>query len=291
MIFRILRVAAASTALFTPFLSAAQPWDSPFAADTHSILEAAGRILPAEHPEVSILLEDHRYSIHSDGRMTATIRKLYRVEQQDAVEDWSSVEQAYQPWYQQTPSLRARVIGKDGTTRWLDPKTIADAPARQFDSTIFSDERVIRAPLPGVEAGAVVEFEVVLTDKIPLLDAGAAYRVAVQEEMPIERFHVLIGAEPGVNLQIASKLIADSAIRRNISSTGSVIECELGPIPVRKHFEWNLPFDVTKSPYLAFSTGASWQSIAARYESIVEQKVQNADLQKFLDGVDFRFVQ
>jgi hypothetical protein len=69
MIFRILRVGAVSAALFAPFLHAAQPWDSPFAADTHSILEAAARILPSEHPEVIVLLEDHRYSIHSDGRM------------------------------------------------------------------------------------------------------------------------------------------------------------------------------------------------------------------------------
>jgi len=111
----------------------AAPWDAPFSAEIKQILEASSHIAPADKAEVVIFVEDHRYSVKADGRIATTIRKVYRVEEQDAVDEWSTVERDYRPWYQQVPVVRARVIGKDGSERWLDPKTIADAPAREID--------------------------------------------------------------------------------------------------------------------------------------------------------------
>jgi hypothetical protein len=282
------RLIVAALCLFAAMLRASQPWDVAFHANTGLILDAASHMPPSDEQDIFVLLEDHRYTIHADGRMDATIRKVYRIEQQDAVEEWSSIEQPYQPWYQQPPDLKARVIGKDGTVRWLDLKTIVDAPSRQFDASIFSDQRVIRAPLPGVAAGSIVEFEIAIHDKLPLLDAGVVHRVTVPPGIPFERFHILIDAEPGVNLSTASQLIPGGAQRRSTIGKATRIECELGPLKKATHFEWNLPSDTANSPYLAFSTGASWQAIAARYESIVNERIQNADLKSMLDGIDIK---
>ena len=272
--------------IFISTLAAQQPWDTAFQPDAKRIIEAASGITAAEHPEAVVLLEEHRYTIHADGRVDSIARKVYRVEQQDAVEDWSSIEETYQPWYQQIPELKARVIAKDGTVRWLDSKTIADAPARQFDANIFSDERVLRAPLPGVEPGSIVELEVIIKDKSPLLDAGIARRVPVPNTVPTERFHILIDAEPGASVQISSKNIPESALRRTANGRQTRVECELKSLVPEKHFEWNLPPDISNFGYLGFSTGNSWQAIATRYAAIVEQRIQNADLKKILDGVD-----
>jgi len=90
-----------------PGLYAAAPWDAAFAKDTRAALEAAQRVSSAEDTSVVVLLEEHRYVIDREGRTASTLRKVYRILKEDAVEDWASVEQDYQPWYEQIPQIRA----------------------------------------------------------------------------------------------------------------------------------------------------------------------------------------
>src|SRR5206468_3166291 len=82
--------------------------------------------------------------------------------------------------------------------------------------------------------------------------------------------------------------IPEAAIRRKATSTGTQIECELGPLDVRKDFEFGLPADTPGYPYISFSTGKSWQVIAARYENIVDQQIKASDLKAILEGIDLK---
>ncbi len=251
-------------------------------------MDAARQILSPNNPGVVVLLDDYRFLVHADGRMETTHRKVYRVAQQTAVEESSNVEHGYQPWYQNKPEIRARLIGPDNVVHLLDAKTIADSPASDSDSTIYTDARLLRAPLPSVTAGSVVEYEVIVRDTSPLLDAGVAQRVAVDQFVPLERFHVSLEAEQGVTLRFAAKLIPENAIHRTDTTKGIRVDCDFGPFEPSKHFEGNLPPDVPNTPYLSFSTGRSWQSVAARYSAIVDQKLQASDWKSFLDGVDLK---
>jgi hypothetical protein len=96
--------------VLTATVHAAQPWDQPFATDTRAILDQAKTVRRGENPAAMVLLDEHRHMVRADGRTESTIRKVYRIILQDAVEDWASIEQGYQPWYQQEPEIRARVI-------------------------------------------------------------------------------------------------------------------------------------------------------------------------------------
>ena len=263
-----------------------KPWDDPFSGDTKAILEEVGRISATGDWGPIVLLEDHRYVIDKSGRMTSTVRKVYRVPKPDEDEEWSSVEQEYAPWHQSRPELRARVIRPDGTVHWLDPKTIADSPAQEFDTSIYSDRRVVRAPLPAISAGVVVEYEIVIRETAPVFDAGVATRVVVNDYVQTERFHLSVEAAQGVTLRIASQNIPESAIRRRVEGKTTRVECEVGPIAPRKSFEINIPSDESLQPYFSFSTGSSWQAIAARYEEIVNAQIQGADLKPILAGMD-----
>src|SRR5258708_7198178 len=122
-----------------PSASAAQPWDTPFASDTAALLKSATQVSTPDDQELDVLLEEHRIFVEANGRVRGTFRKVYRILKDDAVEDWSSIEETYQPWCEQKPAIRARVITKAGTVHTLDPKTIVDAPAAEFDASIFSD--------------------------------------------------------------------------------------------------------------------------------------------------------
>lgn len=266
----------------------AQPWDAPFAKDTAAILDAARKVVRKENPHIVVLLEDHRIRIAASGTAEHITRRVYRIDHPEAVESWSSMEQEYRPWYQTRPTLRARVIQKNGSAHWLDEKTIADAPARELDSSVYSDSRTVRAPLPAVAAGSVVEVEITVRDKTPFLDAGVAWRVSIPDSLAVERFHVLIEADAKVPLRTLAKLVPATALREEKAAGLTRWECDWGPWEPRKSedFEWNLPFDESPSPYLSFSTGASWQAIAARYETIVNQRIAQPDLKALLAGED-----
>src|SRR5262249_50132069 len=120
--------------------STTRPWDVPFSTNTTAIALAARNVTRSDDPDVIMLLESHRFTVDADGRTDHTLRKVYRIVNESAIEDWATISHYYQPWFEQSPVLRARVIGPDGSVRLLDLKTVADAPTMQFDSTIFSDE-------------------------------------------------------------------------------------------------------------------------------------------------------
>jgi len=264
--------------------NAAEPWDHPFTADTAALLKRANQLTAPEEQEVQVLLEEHLISVKSGGRVHATMRKVYRILTKDAVEDWSSVEQSYQPWREQKPEIRARVITRAGSIHALDPKTIADSPAAELESNVFSDTRVVRAPLPAVEPGAVVEYEIA-TDAGPAFpDSGVTRRIQVMDNVPLERFHLAIDAPAGAPLQTVYGQMADSATNKTSSKTGTRIECELGPFKPRKAFEGSLPPDVSPFPYLTFSTAPGWSTLAARYAEIVDRQIRSADVKAIVDG-------
>src|SRR5437588_627294 len=247
----------------SPSVRAAEPWDTPFAANPQAILEAAKRIPVPESQPVLILLEQHQIAVDEGGRITSTVRKVFRVANEDALEQWASVEQEFQPWHETKPELRARVIGTDGAVHWLETKTIADSPAEEFDQSIFSDRRVIRAPLPAMAVGAVVEYEITVRETAPLLDAGEARRIIIYDGVPIQRFWLSLSAAKNIPLQVVSKLVPESTIRRWKTAAKVEWECDWGPLELRKDVEQSLPFDMPNLPYVAFSTGKSWQQVAA----------------------------
>ena len=272
--------------VFLPTVQAPQPWDAAFAGDPKAIVEAARSVPVPDDQGIIVLLEQHQYKIDDSGRTISMVRKVFRIVKQEAVEDWSSIEQEYQPWHENRPQMRARVISADGTVHWLDPKTIADSPVREYDSSIFSDRRVLRAPLPAVGPGAVVECEIVGRETAPLLDAGVTRRIIVFDHVPIQRFRLSVEAGKNVPLRTVARLIPESAIRRQASGGVTRVECELGPLSARKAFEVNLPPGAPNYPYFSFSTGRSWEEIAARYEGIVDQQIRSADLKPLLQGID-----
>jgi hypothetical protein len=135
--------------LFTVIVHAAQPWDTPFAKDVRALLTAARAVsVPADSGGVIILLDEQRYTIDAAGRIHSTVRKVYRIVDEDAVDEWSSIQQQYAPWHEGKPEFRARVISADAVEHWLDAKTIGDSPSLEFEPNVFSDSRVLRAPFP-----------------------------------------------------------------------------------------------------------------------------------------------
>jgi len=262
---------------------AAEPWDTPFAKDTTPFLSAAQAVPVSEGADVVVLLDEQKYTIDPAGRMTTTLRKVYRVLTADGVEEWAAVEQRYAPWHERRPQLRARVLTSEGAAHWLDSKTITDVPAVEFDSSVFSDSRLLRAPLPAVAPGAIVEYEISLAETAPLLKAGSTQRIAIPNFITTRRVHLTVDAPAAIPLQFDSQLIPQEAIQRTDTKSGVHIACNWGPVESKKEWEGSTPFDVANSPVVEFSTAASWQEVAAQYAAIVDSRIGSAGLPRLDD--------
>jgi hypothetical protein len=261
---------------------AAQPWDVPFTKETNAMLLSARAVIPPKDAGTVVLLDDRVYSIDSTGRTTSTMRRVYRVVTEDAVEEWASVEQEFAPWHERRPELRARVLSPDGGVHWLDEKTVTEAPARQFDASVFSDNRVLRAPLPAVTKGAVVEYELIIRETAPALASGIVRRVAVDQGIETERLHVVVDAAPGIKLKKLARLIPPANIHESAARKGSHIEIDLGPLVPKQEWEADVPFDVAAGPVFEFSTAQSWQAVAAEYETIVNRQIATPGFQSLI---------
>src|SRR5207248_2721097 len=72
------------------------------------------------------------------------------------------------------------------------------------------------------------------------------------------------------------------APRKETKDGRQQITFESGPIKPVEWLEWALPYDQSARPYVAFSTGGSWQEIARRYSEIVDKQIADNGLQKLV---------
>jgi len=175
-------------------LFADEPWDKPF-ADPKAILEAAANV-PADDAGVVVLLDEQRYAFDATGSATLTEHLVYRVAIDSGVEHWSTVEALWAPWYQDKPTIQARVIARDGSVHELDARALSETPAPEESLDIFSDNRVLHAPLPGVGVGSVVEQVITYKDNNPMIASGRTGRFFFGRGVPVHRARVGLGNRP-----------------------------------------------------------------------------------------------
>ncbi len=92
-----------------------------------------------EHADVLVLQNDDTFSFDSDGRVVHTAYRVYKVLTQQAAE-WDEVSVHWEPWHEERPTIRARVISADGVVHQLDSATITDSTGPLEHSHADSDD-------------------------------------------------------------------------------------------------------------------------------------------------------
>lgn len=129
------------------------PWAAPhFTIDAKLLYIEASEYAPPEGTN-TVLADEENYSFDASGRSLYTEYMVYKVLTQQGADGWSSISVAWEPWHQERPAIRIRVITPDYVVHDLDLKTRTGAPAQDEQSNIYSDRRVIRGPLPAVAPG------------------------------------------------------------------------------------------------------------------------------------------
>ena len=278
-------VRSSCVALFVAFsvLAADAPWNgAPLTADPKAML-AAAEAVPAGESPVVVLLDEQHYTFDDAGRATIETRIIFRVADESAVDDWSTIEAEWAPWYQEKPDVAARIIGKDGSVHMLDAKTVTESAARDESPEIFSDNRLLRAPLPGMAGGVVVEQVVTYHDHNPLFQTGTSGRLMFGRYVPVQQTRLMVDAPSSLALHFVNKSAPHLEPVKTEENGRQHIVFESARIEPLEHLESNLPYDTSAVPYVAFSTGAAWQEVARRYTEIVEKQIgDTAAVQPFV---------
>lgn len=273
-------------ALHSARTKAQTSWEVPrFAADPSALLKAASAVNPTPGTDVVVLDEEDDYTFDTTGKSERTRYIAYKVYTQQGVEGWSGVDISWQPWHQQRPSMRVRVITSDGAVHDLDPKTITDSAAKDDDEGVYGDGRVVRAPLPAVSPGAIVEEEETITETAPFFNSGVVARSYFGRSVPVQRARLTLDAPSSLPLKYKAELLPGLKPTRAEASGRTRIVFETGPMLALEDVEPHLPSDIAGQPQVTFSTGASWQSIAEGYAKIVDEKANAKEVQSIVNGV------
>jgi len=267
----------------TSVVASEQPWSGkPFAGEPKEMLAAAETVSAGEGDAV-VLLDELQYTFDDRGRATSTSRLIFRLIDESAIDNWSTVQTEWAPWYQERPVIEARVIAKDGSVHTLDPEAVIESAARDESPDIFSENRILRAPLPGMAAGVVVEQAITWRDRNPLFETGTAGRLTFGRYAPVEKTRLAIDAPSSLAIRFVNKTSPKIEPVRTEADGRQHIVFESGRLEAIEDLEWNLPYDESSVPYVRFSTGTSWQEVARRYTEIVEKQLGDpAVVQPFL---------
>jgi len=252
-----------------------------FAATPDALRSAFAGIEPGANG-ASVLLEEARYEFDAAGLYTLRHRTIFKVLTKEAAEAWANIERSWSPWQEARPALRARVIAQDGTVHELDPATIAEAPVRYGDDDIVSDRRMLRAPLPALQPGAIVEQEIVERQTSLSLDAGTVLHFYLGYAVPVERTHLEIRVPQSVPLRFKAHLLPKLTVRDSSANGIRQLVFDQGPLQALEQPLPFLPSDEPRSPQIEFSTAKDWQTVAAGYAAIIEKQLKGFDATPFL---------
>ena len=224
-----------------------------------------------------VLLEEERVVLDSDSRITRSRRLVYRIGT-GGPEGWSTVEAAWRPQRQERPVIRARVVTTGGRELRLDETTISEASLGPPGGVTFSDSRVLRAPLPALTPGAVVETEITQRDIEPAFGQGVTSMFAVGQTVPVLRTVYSVEAPTSLPVQFVSRLLPEVQPGRAASSERTTVTFDIGRQEPWAPANPFAPAEAPPVPYIAFSTGQSWTQVAMGYGRLVDERIAQSDL-------------
>ncbi len=244
-----------------------------FAATPAELLAAAKEAPPGDWPVV-ILREDHDISVDDLGKKTDRFRMVFVIRSQVGVDDWGTLSWGWSPFYQDRPVVRARVIQSDGSTTTLDPSVIADAPAVEHSSSVFSDRRMLRVPLPRLQIGTVVEEEVLATDRQAIVGTWGHDVVSLGASVPTMTTHVALTSPAASKAhQISRGLDTKLRPRHEMKAGRETWVFDLGLLPPDEDREPFQPSDVITGRSIGLTTAPSWSAVAAAYRTVLDQRI------------------
>jgi tetratricopeptide (TPR) repeat protein len=238
--------------------------DKPAFTATPQELLAAAKAVPGDD-DVTVLREDIVDQFDGKRRLTDRWRLVAVIRTQKGADGWDTLSTRYVVSRQDRPAMRARVIDANGKVVEADPKQSTDQPVMKP----ASDAHELAIALPKLSVGAVIEEEIVTTEREPTTPAGSARRLDVDADREI---HVTVSAPLALGLH---RLERPAGKVRGSRTVANGVETWSYTLPRRPSIEpdkW-VPGDVHQDPWLAFSAVASWAALAHELRAIEDRQL------------------
>jgi len=254
-----------------------------FSVDAAALYQTASKVAAPPGVDVVFLENEERVSFDAEGKTVRTRYYLYKILTQKGATEWTSIGANWEPWHEERPILRARVITPDSVAHALDANTVSDAPGKTAADNVFSDRRVVRAPLPAVAPGALVEEELVFKQNVAFFSGAVVERFYFSGSVPIQHTRLVLDAPSGTPIRYDIRLLPNLKPQRTEADGRVHIVFENGPVEAVEDIEPDLPSDVSAYASVTFSTGVSWQRVAEEYSKIVETQLATSDLKSLVN--------
>lgn len=252
-------------------------------ADPFTVPPAELQQLSAAEPPsptgVLVLLDERTHRVDEEGRARRTSRLVWRLDDLDLREGWSITQAEWAPYREERPEIRIRVIEPSGEVLELDPELIAESAARADDGQVLSDRRMLRAALPRLEKGSIVEEQTVWTDSSAFLGDGAYQAYGLTRRHENTRHLVRsVGAPAGhpFTWEVTGE-VETTRSRKGGYRTVQVHLLDPEAAPETPDF---LPFDVFPVPVLRASSVESWAAAGEDYAALAAPHQDPAGLEQ-----------
>ena len=253
-------------------------------ASPETLLAVAQKVPAPKQARRVVLLEERRDTLGDDGRLSQTVRSIYRINSRAGAQALGTFSTTWVPWLEAQPKVEIRVVSPTGQVRTLNPETIevSGVPAGASGANVLDDTKRLRAPLPHLQVGSVVEQSVKTTESPYWRGAG------------FSRIWSLGGPDKTVVSRLSIDLPAGTPLHAHLLNAphATMTKTRKGP-RVKVSFEaWDisplempaphLPPDVVPLPAAVYSTTPSWARVAASYGQIVDRQLANDTTSKRL---------
>jgi transglutaminase-like putative cysteine protease/Flp pilus assembly protein TadD len=264
-----------------------QPWSAAhFSVPAKDLYEAASAGMTGDGANIALFDDDESFNFDEAGRLVHVGHYIYKILTAKGSEGWDTLSVGWDPWHEMRPVIRARVIEPDYSEHNLDPSAITEEPARGGDYKTYSDGKRLRAPLPAIAPGVVVEEEFLERETEPFFAPGRVGRAFFgHEEVPVAHSSAVFEAPSSLPLRVEAHLLPGVTPKRVETNGHVTITYEIGSLESVEAHESNLPPDAYVFPEIDYSTGASWQVLAIEYSKIVDSKAKSDAVQSIVDGL------
>ena len=162
-------------------------------------------VKPSDHPDESVvwLLDEGLLRLEPDGRGTRTYRQVVEILKEDAVERYQERQFSYSPGHEKMTVNWIRVVKPDGEVISAQPSQMQDSdiPASMGDP-VYSDRKVRRVSLTGVEPGSIVDYSYTTEELKPYLPGDFYASWSVNTATRTMRSNYQIDVPDSFNLRI-----------------------------------------------------------------------------------------
>lgn len=250
-------------------------------------LESSKPTKANSQPGQVVLLDESKLRYDERGAATISHRRIWKVTQRD-VGDMGILEQEFSPWYQEQPRLRATIYEPNGKRYELSDDDVSVSPAQTDDRTILSDNLIVRAALPGVKQGAIIEELVETVDKTPFFATGTMQQFPLTTFVPLSTLVIEIDRPKHLPLVIdyGSREVESQVVRTQ--NGDREIETLTIAKPTQLLFdelESYAPLKQSQFQQVVVTTGRSWSDIAVAYNKTVEGRMEGMDWESLVGEV------